>query len=37
MDEKTQISVIEWMREKYNVDYVDMITEPGVDGILTIG
>jgi len=37
IDGRTQIPVIEWMKEKYNVDYVDMITEPGVDGILAKG
>jgi hypothetical protein len=29
MDGRTQIPVINYVREKYRVDYVDMITEPG--------
>jgi carbonic anhydrase len=29
MDGRTQIPVINYVREKYGVDYVDMITEPG--------
>ena len=29
MDGRTQIPVIDYIRKKYNVDYVDMITEPG--------
>lgn len=34
MDGRTQQPVIDWMRSKYGVDYVDMITEPGPDEIL---
>jgi len=34
MDGRTQIPVIEWMRKRYRVSYVDMITEPGVDAVL---
>jgi hypothetical protein len=29
LDGRTQIPVIEYIRKKYRVDYVDMITEPG--------
>jgi hypothetical protein len=29
MDGRTQIPVIDYIRKKYKVDYVDMITEPG--------
>jgi len=29
MDGRTQLPVIEYLRQKYNVDYVDTITEPG--------
>jgi carbonic anhydrase len=29
MDGRTQIPVIDYIRNKYKVDYVDMITEPG--------
>ncbi|MCX7761879.1 MAG: hypothetical protein N2252_03450 [Candidatus Kryptonium sp.] len=35
MDGRTQIPVIEWLKENYKVDYVDMITEPGPDGVLS--
>jgi hypothetical protein len=34
MDGRTQIPVMEWVRKRYGVDYVDMITEPGVDVVL---
>lgn len=29
MDGRVQLPVIEWMKQKYHVDYVDSITEPG--------
>ncbi|MCS7229700.1 MAG: hypothetical protein RMJ81_03935 [Candidatus Kryptonium sp.] len=35
MDGRTQIPVTEWLKENYKVDYVDMITEPGPDGVLS--
>ncbi|MBC7112827.1 MAG: hypothetical protein H5T34_02225 [Candidatus Methanomethyliales bacterium] len=35
MDGRTQIPVIEWLREKYSAEYVDMITEPGPIKILS--
>lgn len=28
MDGRTQVPVIEFLKNKYGVDYVDMITEP---------
>jgi len=31
MDGRVQLPVINWMKEKYQLDYVDMITEPGAD------
>jgi len=34
MDGRTQLPVIEYMKETCGVDYVDTITEPGPDGIL---
>ncbi|MCK4905317.1 hypothetical protein KAS42_03640 [bacterium] len=34
VDGRTQIPVIEWMKKEYGVDYVDMITEPGVNKLL---
>ncbi|WP_456368693.1 carbonic anhydrase [Geoglobus sp.] len=30
IDGRTQIPVIEWMRKNFEVDFVDMITEPGI-------
>jgi len=35
MDGRVQIPVIEWMREKYGVKYIDMITEAGPNKILS--
>ncbi|OGN99613.1 MAG: hypothetical protein A2Y59_05785 [Chloroflexi bacterium RBG_13_52_14] len=34
MDGRTQLPVMEYMKKKYKVDYVDTITEPGPNGIL---
>jgi hypothetical protein len=34
MDGRSQVPVTEFLKKKYGVDYVDMITEPGPDGIL---
>jgi len=34
MDGRVQIPVIEYMKNKYVVDYVDMVTEPGPNKIL---
>ena len=34
MDGRTQLPVIEWMKRRYQVDYVDTITEPGPVKIL---
>lgn len=31
MDGRIQIPLTEWIKENYSVDYVDTITEPGVD------
>lgn len=36
MDGRTQIPVVEWMKKRYGVSYVDMITEPGVDAVLAM-
>lgn len=35
MDGRIQIPVIQWMKQKYNADYVDIITEPGPNKILS--
>ena len=34
IDGRTQLPVIHWIKKNCKVDYVDMITEPGIDGIL---
>lgn len=31
MDGRIQIPLMEWIKENYSIDYVDTITEPGVD------
>ncbi len=31
MDGRIQLPLAKWIKENYNVDYVDTITEPGVD------
>ena len=35
MDGRIQISLANWIKENYSVDYVDTITEPGVDKNIT--
>lgn len=34
IDGRVQLPVINWIRSTYNVDFIDMITEPGMDGFL---
>ncbi|MBM4242040.1 MAG: hypothetical protein FJ150_10355 [Euryarchaeota archaeon] len=34
MDGRVQLPVIQWIKENYDVDYIDMITEAGMDGVL---
>jgi len=34
MDGRVQLPVRDFLKKKYKVDYVDMVTEPGPDGIL---
>ena len=34
MDGRIQIPISQWIKENYSVDYVDTITEPGVDKIV---
>ena len=34
MDGRTQLPVNEWLKKEYDVDYVDVITEPGPNKIL---
>ena len=35
IDGRVQLPVIKWIMENYGVEYVDMITTPGMDGILS--
>ena len=35
IDGRTQEPVISFMKQKYNIDGVDMVTFPGVDGIIS--
>jgi hypothetical protein len=35
IDGRTQEPVIEFMKQKYNIDGVDMVTLPGVDGVIS--
>lgn len=37
IDGRTQIPVIKWLKENFGVDYVDLITEPGMDRVLSQG
>jgi len=36
MDGRVQLPVTAFLKKKYGVDYVDMITEPGPNGILAV-
>lgn len=35
LDGRVQLPIIQWIKENYQVGYVDMITEAGMDGVLT--
>ena len=35
MDGRVQIPAITWIKENYKIDYVDMITTPGSDKLLS--
>ncbi|MBF8982777.1 hypothetical protein IZY60_04405 [Lutibacter sp. B2] len=37
IDGRTQIPVTKWLKENFDVDYVDLITEPGMDKVLSQG
>lgn len=34
MDGRTQLPAINWIKDNYGIGWVDMITEPGMDGLL---
>lgn len=35
IDGRTQIPITNWLKEHFNVNYVDLITEPGMDRVLS--
>lgn len=37
IDGRTQIPIIKWMKVNFDIDYVDLITEPGMDKVLSQG
>ena len=37
IDGRTQEPVLDFMKQKYNIDGVDMVTFPGVDGVISNG
>lgn len=37
IDGRTQLPVIRWMKEHFDLDYVDLVTEPGMDRVLSQG
>jgi len=37
LDGRVQEPVARWLRERYYLDYVDTVTEPGADGVLASG
>jgi hypothetical protein len=37
MDGRVQVPAMNWLKEKYKLDYIDTITEPGPEKMLTHG
>jgi hypothetical protein len=35
MDGRAQLPIINWMKQQFHLDYIDMITEPGPDKIVS--
>lgn len=35
MDGRVQLPVLQWIKEHYPIDFVDVITEAGMDGVLS--
>ncbi|MBT6838549.1 MAG: hypothetical protein HOA63_01655 [Nitrosopumilus sp.] len=35
IDDRVQLPMINWIKEKYLVDYVDTITAPGIDKVIS--
>lgn len=37
IDGRAQQPLLDWMRDQYDVDYADVVTEPGIDALLAEG
>lgn len=37
IDGRVQRPLADWARERYDVDYADAVTEPGIDAVLALG
>ncbi|MCG3779239.1 MAG: hypothetical protein MT334_00645 [Candidatus Nitrosopumilus limneticus] len=37
MDGRIQLPMINWIKKKYSVDFVDIITAPGIDKVISDG
>ena len=37
MDGRVQVPVLEWLKASYGLDFVDVVTEPGADRVLSEG
>jgi len=37
IDGRPQVPVINWMKRRYDIDYLDLVTSPGVDKVLADG
>ena len=35
MDGRVQLPVLQWIKKRYKIDFVDVITEAGIDGVLS--
>lgn len=35
MDGRVQLPVLQWIKKNYKIDFVDVITEAGMDGVLS--
>jgi len=35
IDGRVQVPVMQWIKNNYKMDHVDMVTEPGIDGFLS--
>ena len=37
IDGRAQRPLLDWVRARYDVDYADVVTEPGIDALLALG